>query len=250
MFDNLKIVHPSPALLALDITIGAAFCAVGVGWVALVRARTHNRAAVILHSLFVVYLVALACVVFLPLHGVRAAAASFHGTEPLSRAWYWGLQIHNPIHNGHLQGQRVANVVMMIPFGFGFGLLAPRIGVRRIFAACMAYAVSLELIQLGISLMLGIVYRTFDINDIIDNAFGAWIGLAFFVSCALAVRSTGFGADAPDTTLRGYIADSVRRYFTAHDARSTHGPPTPETPEKSEHTEAPTRAAPERRVAE
>ncbi|HET8930913.1 MAG TPA: VanZ family protein [Acidimicrobiales bacterium] len=219
MFDKLPIVDPSPALVALDLAILAVFCSLAVVWVALVRAHTHNRAAVVLHGLFAAYLVVLACVVFLPLHGVRAAAASFSGTDPLARAWYWGLQLHNPVANGHIQWQRLANVVMTIPFGFGFGLLAPRLGVRRIFAACMAWAVSLELVQLGISLALGIVYRTFDINDIVDNVFGAWIGLACFVTCALVVHSSGYGAGAPDTTLRGFVADSVDRYFAAHEAR-------------------------------
>ncbi len=220
MFDKLPIVDPSPALLALDAAIFTVFGALAVVWIGLVRARTHNRAAVLAHGLFAAYLVVLACVVFLPLHGLRAAAASFQGTEPLSRAWYWGLQLHSPIANGHVHWQRLANVVMMIPFGFGFGLLAPRVGVRRIFAACMAWAVSLELIQLGISLVLGIVYRTFDINDVVDNAFGAWVGLAGFVACALVVRATRFGQDAPETTLRGFIADSVARYFEAHEHRA------------------------------
>ncbi len=229
MFDKLPIVDPSPALLALDAAIITVFCALAVGWVALVRARTHNRAAVLAHGIFAAYLVVLACVVFLPLHGLRAAAASFQGTEPLSRAWYWGLQLHLPLAHGHIHWQRLANVVMMIPFGFGFGLLAPRVGVRRIFVACMAWAVSLELIQLGISVVLGIVYRTFDINDIVDNAFGAWVGLACFVGCALAVRATRFGQGAPETTVRGFIADSVARYFEGHERRTHRRPSTPPT---------------------
>ena len=219
MFDKLPIVHPSPLLVAVDLFIFAVFCTLAVVWIGIVRSRTHNRVAVLVHGLFSVYLVALACVVFLPLHGFRAAAESFHGTEPLSRAWYWGLQVHSPLADGHFQWQRVANVVMMIPFGFGFGLLAPRVGVRRIFTACMAYAISIEMIQLGVSLILGIVYRTFDINDIIDNVLGAWIGLACFGLCAIVVRNTGFGAEAPVTTLRGFVADSVGRYFTGHAAR-------------------------------
>lgn len=219
MFDKLPMVRPSPALFALDVAIVAVFCSLAVVWITYVRARTHNRVAVALHGIFTAYLVALACVVFLPLHGIRAAAAGFDGTRPLHRAWHWGLQIQSPIVDGHLDWQRAANVLMTIPFGFFFGLLAPRLGVRRIFAACIAWAVSLELIQLTISVVLGFVYRTFDINDVIDNAFGAWIGLAFFVACAVTVRGTGFGRRAPVTTLPGFIADSIDRYFEAHEQR-------------------------------
>lgn len=221
MFDKLPVVHPSPALLALDAAIVAVFCAVAVAWLRHVWRRGHNRSELAVHAIYVAYLVALFSIVFLPLHGLRAAAHAYEGTQPLSRAWSWGLKLYSPLGGGQLHWTRVANVALTIPFGFGFGLLAPRIGVRRIFVACIAWAVSLELIQLAISLLLGIVYRTFDINDIIDNAFGAWIGLAGFVVCALVVRRWGLGADAPETTLRGFVARSVGDYFRAHQARAS-----------------------------
>lgn len=222
MFDKLPIVDPSPRLLALDAAIFVVFAALAVAWLALVWSRTRNRAAVQVHGIYAAYLVGLACIVFLPLHGVRAAAESYSGTDPLARAWYWGLQLHSPVVDGRIQWQRLGNVLLTIPFGFGFGLLAPRLGVRRIFAACIAWAVSLEFIQLGISLTLGILYRAFDINDIVDNAFGAWIGLAFFVTCALGVRATRFGTGAPATTIPGFIAESVDGYFDAHERRAHH----------------------------
>lgn len=219
MFDKLPMVKPSMALLALDIALVAVFCSFAVLWVWNISTRTDNRVAVVLHGIFTAYLVVLACIVFLPLHGIRAAASGYDGTRPLSRAWEWGLQVHGPVVDGHLDWQRVANVLLTVPFGFFFGLLAPRLGVRRIFAACMAWAISIELIQLTISVVIGIVYRTFDINDIIDNALGAWIGLAFFVSCALWVRRFGIGKCRPVTTLSGFVSDSIDRYFDAHEQR-------------------------------
>lgn len=219
LFDRLPIVRPSPALLAVDIAIFCLFCALGTVWMTIVASRTDNRVALVAHGVFTGYLVVLGCVVFLPLHGIREAAQSFHGTEPLTRAWYWGFQVENPIVDGHIRFERLANVVMTIPLGFGFGLLAPRIGLRRIFAACIAWAVSLELIQLGISVLVGFVYRTFDIDDVIDNTLGAGIGLAGFVACAQLVRSTGFGRDAPVTTVRGFIANSAERYVIAYRQR-------------------------------
>lgn len=219
MFDRLPFVHPSPLLLAIDALVVTLFCALAIVWIALVRASTHNRVAVVAHGVFAAYLVVLASLLFLPLHGIRAAAESFEGTDPLRRAWYWGLHVRSPFVHGRLEWQRFANIVLTIPFGFGFGLLAPRLGVRRIVAACMAWAVSLELIQLTISVLVGFVYRTFDVNDIIDNAFGAWIGLSLFIACALVVRSTGFGAGCDVTTLSGFIADSVERYFEGYRRR-------------------------------
>lgn len=216
---DLPFVRPSPPLLLVDLAIFGVFCTFAVAWVASVRATTRNRAAVVVHAAFAVYLVILACVVFLPLHGVRAAAASFEGTEPLSRAWRWGLQIHSPLVAGHVVVQRLANVALTIPFGFGVALIAPRLGLRRLFAVCVTAAVLIELAQLDVSVLVGFVYRTFDINDIIDNTLGASIGLALYVACASAVRSSGFGAGLPDGTLPGFIAHSATDFFTGREER-------------------------------
>ena len=43
---------------------------------------------------------------------------------------------------------------------------------------CCGVGPALELSQLTISVLLGFVYRTFDVNDLIDNSVGALIGLA------------------------------------------------------------------------
>lgn len=224
LFDELPFVRPSPFLLLVDAAIVAFFAAIGVVWMTVVASRTDNRVARWAHGLFTAYLVAVACLVFLPLHGIRAAADSFGGTEPLQRAWHWGLRIQMPLADGGLDRQRVANVLMTIPFGFGFGLLAPRLGVRRIFAACVGWALSIELAQLGVSVLLGFVYRTFDVNDIIDNVLGALIGLGLFVALALLVRARNFGHGRAETTVAGFIRDSVDRYFAGHRARR---PPSP-----------------------
>ncbi len=227
MLDRLPIVHPSPALLAVDAAIVTFFVTLAVLWCREVWSRSHNRAELILHAVFAAYLVLLLSTIFLPLHGLRAAADSFDGTHPLSRAWHWGLRVHSPVSGVHPQWQRVANMAMTVPFGYGFGLLAPGLGIRRIFAACIAFAASLEFAQLAVSVLLGIVYRTFDVNDIIDNAFGASVGLALYALTAAAVRATGFGRDAPETTIRGYVAASADRYFAAHEARHHPGADTP-----------------------
>lgn len=219
LFDKLPFARPSPALLAVDIAIVVFFCAIGVVWMTIVASRTDNRIALVAHGVFTAYLVVVACLVFLPLHGIRAAAESYQGTQPLHRAWHWGFQTHSPLVDGRPDWERVANVIMTIPFGFGFGLLAPRIGVRRIVAACIGWAVSIELMQLTVSVLLGFVYRTFDIDDIIDNTLGATIGLSVFVVMAHLIRSGTFGEDRPETTLSGFVRASVDRYFAARGIR-------------------------------
>ena len=75
-------------------------------------------------------------------------------------------------------GNGLANVALTIPFGAGIALLVPRSGLRRLALVCCGVGPALELSQLTISVLLGFVYRTFDINDLIDNSVGALIGLA------------------------------------------------------------------------
>lgn len=219
MLTKLPIVVPSPLLIAFD-----ALCVVGLlallsFWLWIVRQFTDNRVALVVHTIYGLYLVALLSVVFLPLHGFRSAADGYQGTQPLTRAWEWGTQFDLPWSGGQLHWQRVANAAMTVPFGFGFGLLAPRLGVRRIGLACTAWAISLELMQLGISVMLGIAYRTFDVNDIVDNAIGAWLGLTLYGATALLVRRWELGADQPPTQPMGFLWQSVCDYFDAHATR-------------------------------
>lgn len=220
---DLPFARPSAPLLVVDLAIFGVFCTVAVIWVVSLRVTRRNRATVFVHAVFAAYLVVLASVVFLPLHGIRAAAASFEGTEPLTRAWRWGLQIHSPVVAGHVALQRLANVALTIPFGFGIALIAPKLGLRRLFAICITTAVSIELIQLEVSVLVGFVYRTFDVDDIVDNTLGASIGLALYVACASAVRSSGFGADSPDETLSGFIACSADDFFAGCNERRRSG---------------------------
>ena len=219
MLTKLPVVVPSPLLVVFDVLCVLVLLALFGFWLWIVRHFTANRVVLAAHAVFGVYLVVLLCVVFLPLHGLRSAADGYQGTQPLTRAWEWGTTLRSPWEGGHLHWQRIANAAMTIPFGFGFGLLSPRLGVRRIGAACIAWAVSLELTQLAISVLLGIAYRTFDVNDIVDNAFGAWVGLSLFGLTALLVRRSGLGSDQPATRPAGFLWQSVGEYFEAHAAR-------------------------------
>lgn len=219
MLNKLPIVVPSPLLVLFDVLCVIGLLALLGFWIWIVHHFTDNRVALITHAIFGLYLVVLLSVVFLPLHGFRSAAAGYQGTQPLARAWQWGTTVRVPWEGGHLHWQRLANATMTIPFGFGFGLLAPRVGVRRTGVACLAWAISLELTQLAISLALGIAYRTFDVNDIVDNAFGAWLGLSLFGAVALLVRHTELGANQPPTRVTGFLWQSVGAYFDAHAAR-------------------------------
>lgn len=121
------------------------------------------------------YLVFIARAVLLPLQPKDVIVASYDGTEPLRRAWTWGSHIIWPWQDQALP-DRILNVALFIPVG-ALSSLAYKYRPRSTVISAFALSSTFELTQLAISLQLGYVYRTFDINDIIDNTFGALIGL-------------------------------------------------------------------------
>jgi len=76
----------------------------------------------------------------------------------------------------------LGNVAAFVPLGVFVGCFWPeRASWRRAFAICLAATVSIELVQLGVSLLLGYPYRVADIDDVIVNVFGGLLGFGGFV---------------------------------------------------------------------
>jgi glycopeptide antibiotics resistance protein len=71
------------------------------------------------------------------------------------------------------------NILLTVPFGFGINFLM-KIPPRRFLWVAPALGLSFELTQLAISLILRYPYREIDINDVIFNALGVWIGYLGF----------------------------------------------------------------------
>lgn len=76
----------------------------------------------------------------------------------------------------------LGNVAAFVPLGVFIGCVWPeRRSWRRAFAICLAATLSIELVQLGVSLLLNYPYRVADIDDVIVNLFGGLLGFAGFV---------------------------------------------------------------------
>ena len=76
----------------------------------------------------------------------------------------------------------LGNVAAFVPLGVFIGFTWPeRRSWRRAFAICLAATVSIELGQLGVSLLLGYPYRVADVDDVIVNVFGGLLGFGGFV---------------------------------------------------------------------
>jgi glycopeptide antibiotics resistance protein len=75
------------------------------------------------------------------------------------------------------------NLILTLPFGFGIHFVSQR--KSRITAGQFLWlsflpGLVVEFTQLVVSLMVGVAYRGVDINDVLLNALGAWMGYAFF----------------------------------------------------------------------
>ncbi len=73
----------------------------------------------------------------------------------------------------------VANILLTMPFGFGISFLHP-VRAKRVPALAILVGVGIETSQLIANLILGLSYRSVDINDTIMNAIGVMLGYAMF----------------------------------------------------------------------
>lgn len=71
------------------------------------------------------------------------------------------------------------NILLSIPFGLGFPFLV-QVRVRMIPWLALAVGLGIETAQLLISLAIGAVYRSVDINDVLLNAVGVMVGYGIF----------------------------------------------------------------------
>ncbi len=85
--------------------------------------------------------------------------------------------------------QGVGNIVLGIPFGFGLPFLV-KSNFRSILRRGLFFSLTIELVQLVISLLYRFPYRTIDINDVLLNLSGVMIGFALFCFFAWIYRKS------------------------------------------------------------
>jgi len=80
--------------------------------------------------------------------------------------------------SGALQGL-ILNVILTIPFGFGIHFIVS-IKPKHLFMIAIGVGLTIETIQLILSILLGYAYRVIDINDSLMNILGVLIGYFLF----------------------------------------------------------------------
>jgi glycopeptide antibiotics resistance protein len=77
----------------------------------------------------------------------------------------------------------VGNILLTAPFGFGVPYLA-RVRGKAIIWLALGVGTVIETTQLMVSIGIGGAYRGVDINDVLLNAAGVWLGYALFRALA------------------------------------------------------------------
>ena len=68
------------------------------------------------------------------------------------------------------------NIVISIPYGILLYILAHKKGVQR-FLLALLFPLTIEFLQMIIGYIIGLTYRSFDVDDLILNTMGVYAGL-------------------------------------------------------------------------
>ena len=151
--------------------------------------RKRKLSYLLFFSLFWVYILVLVQALIFPfVINTAGSAASFFPSINLI-PFYFGGCFNMP---AQCIAGIVDNILLTIPFGFGINFLA-RVRLRNIFWLALGVGLGCEISQLCISMLFKSGFRAIDINDVILNAAGVWMGYALFRAFAwLYIRTTAY----------------------------------------------------------
>lgn len=76
--------------------------------------------------------------------------------------------------------QFYGNILLFMPMGYLLPLIKTNINkLSKVLTISFCISLGIETMQLMISFMYGFAYRSFDVDDIIMNVFGAFLGFVF-----------------------------------------------------------------------
>ena len=96
------------------------------------------------------------------------------------------------------------NILMTVPFGFGINFIA-RLRKRDFIWLALAVGLVIETAQFTLDVILGGVYRSVDVNDVLFNGLGVWIGVGLFFGFARLFMAITERFEIRHTGLLAYI---------------------------------------------
>jgi glycopeptide antibiotics resistance protein len=127
-------------------------------------------------AIFGIYLIGVVSVIVFPIAPLSAEYAETFRTRFNFVPFYFGRCDDMP--RLCLRGI-IENILLTIPFGFGISFIL-RLKSKDFLWLALLVGIVFETIQLIISLVFRSPFRAVDINDVILNAIGVWLGYGFF----------------------------------------------------------------------
>lgn len=154
--------------------IGILIMVLIISWI-----RTRSLSYVTCAAIFGIYLLFAIEETFFPLHVSGGLADSMRATPFRSGVNLIPFNFSSASELSSVIRQLALNTVLLMPFGFGLSFLVP-FRAKNIWWIALMVGVSIEAVQLVISLLIGYPYRVIDITDVIMNTLGFLIGYGLF----------------------------------------------------------------------
>lgn len=161
---------------------------VGLIVLALIWYRTRNLSYMMCCAIFGFYLINVASLTLFPMHMDVRFADSWDVDLFLSNInlipFNFGktVELYPDLLRLAVQAL-LLNILLTVPFGFGLSFIRS-IKRRQIWLIGLGVGLAIESVQLMLCLILRINYRQIDINDVLMNALGVWVGYGLFMGFA------------------------------------------------------------------
>ena len=131
--------------------------------------------------IFITYITAVVCIVFFPMPNDEEPIEYLNGYT-----WYNFVPfatITEALSNGFGVTaflQIFGNILLSVPFGFFVMMWMKKPKLWKMFVFAFAFTVTIEVTQMFLGFAIHSMYRNADIDDVILNAIGAFIGFGLY----------------------------------------------------------------------
>ena len=127
--------------------------------------------------IFIAYITAVVCIVFFPIlydePVVYGNGYTWYNLVPFAT-------IAETVSDGFGETAFFGNIFLSVPFGFFVMMWMKKPKLWKMFVFAFAFTITIELSQMFIGFAINNMYRNVDIDDVILNAMGAFIGFGIY----------------------------------------------------------------------
>lgn len=151
--------------------------------------RKTSKYKVIVGCIFIVYLSIVASITLFPI--IYQEKIEYYGDttwfnfipfKSIIGMFEYGINLTTIV-------QILGNILMTVPFGVFVMLLLSKTNSIKLLLLALSFSISIELLQLIIGVGIDNMYRTVDIDDVILNIIGVYVGYLFYKIIPNSIKS-------------------------------------------------------------